>query len=317
MILLTGFSGFVGHAISRALSDAGNSVVCAVRHLSSDMSSKGLLQHEVGSINDRTLWSEALVGVDTVIHCAALAHATSDKSSSELGRYREVNVGGTIRLAQEAVASGVKRFVFLSSIKVNGEATLPGQAFTELDRPAPQDAYGISKLEAESALLSLSSRTGLEVVIIRSPLVYGPCVKGNFASMLLSVQRGIPLPFGAVKNQRSLVALDNLVSLVLLCADWRHSPQAANEVFLVADGEDVSTCKLLQKVAKAMGRPNRLLSVPPGLLAVGASLLGKRYVVDRLLGNLQVDASKARALLGWRPVVTMDEQLLKMFERKG
>lgn len=204
--------------------------------------------------------------------------------------------------------------MFISSIGVNGsQSTKP---FTEACTPQPNDAYAVSKLEAELALLDLASETGMEVVIIRPPLVYGPSAPGNFGSLVRALQRGLPLPLGALHNQRSLVALDNLVSLVLLCADRDRSPEAANQVFVVADGEDVSTTTLLRKVAQAAGRPSRLLPVPAWLLRAGASLLGKRAVADRLLGNLQVDATKARTLLGWRPVVTMDEQLAKMFEHK-
>jgi nucleoside-diphosphate-sugar epimerase len=270
----------------------------------------------VGAINGKTKWQSALRGVCTVVHCAARAHVMREHAAKTLAAYHDVNVEGTLNLAKQAAAAGVMRFVFISSIKVNGEATASDQSFTEHDTPAPEDAYGQSKAVAEHALLALSAHSGMEVVIIRPPLVYGPGVKGNFAVMAKALQRGLPLPFGAVHNQRSLVALNNLVSLVLLCADRERSPQAANQVFVVADGEDVSTSTLLRKVARAAGRPSRLLPVPASWLLAGAGLLGKRAVADRLLGNLQVDATKARTLLGWRPVVTMDEQLAKMFEHK-
>lgn len=301
--LVTGANGFVGNAVVNAL----GSTALAVKPCS---------RKDVGEVDGKTDWAVVLSGASVVVHCAARAHVMREHAADALAAYREVNVAGTLRLAEQAAAAGVQRLVFLSSIKVNGEATAAGQRFTERDAPAPEDAYGQSKYEAEQALLALAEKTGMEVVIIRPPLVYGPAVKGNFAGMARAVQRGLPLPLGAVHNQRSLVALDNLVSLVLLCSDRARSPKAANQVFVVADGEDVSASTLLRKVAKAAGRPSRLLPVPASWLRAGASLLGKRAVADRLLGNLQVDATKARTLLGWQPVVTMDEQLAKMFEHK-
>jgi nucleoside-diphosphate-sugar epimerase len=248
-----------------------------------------------------------------VVHTAARVHVMADTAADPLAAFRAANVEVTLNLALQAVAAGVRRFVFLSSIGVNGAYTAPGKFFSEMDQPKPHNFYALSKLEAEHGLLQIAAQTGLEVVIIRPPLVYGPGAPGNFASLLRWVQRGLPLPLGAVHNQRSFVALDNLVSLVLLCADRARSPQAANQVFVVADGEDVSTSTLLRKVARAAGRSSRLLPVPASWLLAAASGLGKRVVADRLLGNLQVDATKARSLLGWEPVVTMDEQLAKIF----
>lgn len=316
MLLLTGATGFIGREITAALLVNGASVVAAVRahNVQGAPVAEGVRLVPVGDINARTLWQAPLVGVHTVVHCAARVHVLREQATDALAAFREVNVAGTLRLAQQAVEAGVQRFVMLSSIGVNGnQTTVP---FNEDDIPHPHNAYAVSKLEAEETLLALASQTGMEVVIIRPPLVYGPGAPGNFASLVRWVQRGLPLPLGAVRNQRSFVALDNLVSLVLLCADRARSPQAANQVFVVADGEDVSTSTLLRKVARAAGRPSRLLPVPASWLRAGAGLLGKRAVADRLLGNLQVDATKARALLGWRPVVTMDEQLAKMFEHK-
>jgi nucleoside-diphosphate-sugar epimerase len=235
-----------------------------------------------------------------------------EKLANPLAEYRRVNVQGTENLARQAVQAGVRRFVFISSVKVNGEATSPGQPFTPADAPAPQDAYGQSKHEAERALWQVALDTGMEVVVIRPPLVYGPGVKGNFAQMVQWVRRGVPLPLGALDNRRSLVALDNLVGFIALCADPARSPQAANQTFLVADGDDVSTPEMLRRVAHAYGVRARLLPVPVGLMRGAARLLGQAAVADRLFGSLQVDASKARTLLGWTPEVTMQAQLRKM-----
>jgi nucleoside-diphosphate-sugar epimerase/lipopolysaccharide/colanic/teichoic acid biosynthesis glycosyltransferase len=315
MILVTGASGFVGKAVMIRLLKCGQPVVAAVRHLTSLIPFQHADLHFqcVSTINGKTQWQTLLKGVVTVVHCAARTHEIREQVVSS-SAYHEVNVEGTLNLARQAAAAGVKRFVFISSIKVNGEETAIGEFFTELDKPSPQDAYGLSKAEAEQVLLSLAVQTGMEVVIIRPPLVYGPGVKGNFAGMVRAVQRGLPMPLGAVYNQRSLVALDNLVSFIVLCADSGRSPLAANQVFVVSDGEDVSTSTLLRKVAIAAGRHSRLLPVPTWLLSAGASLLGKRAVADRLLGNLQVNHFKASSLLGWHPVVTMDQQLKDMFE---
>lgn len=313
LVTVTGATGFIGVALCVALRERGFCVRGTVRSLNSASPIFGVEYCAIGNVDGATDWLSALDGVDCVIHCAARAHVMREHVTDTLAAYREVNVAGTLNLARQAAAAGVDRFVFISSIKVNGEATLPGQPFTEQCNTAPQDAYGQSKAEAEQALLALAAQTGMEVVIIRPPLVYGPGVKGNFVGIARAVLCGLPLPLGAVHNQRSLVALDNLVSLVVLCADRARSPLAANQVFVVADGDDVSTTTLLSKVAKAADLPRRLLPVPAWLLRAVASLLGKRSLADRLLGNLQVDATKARSLLGWRPVVTMDEQLAAMF----
>ena len=223
-----------------------------------------------------------------------------------LTEFRRVNVQGTLNLARQAAAGGARRFVFVSSIKVNGEATRPGERFTAEDAVAPLDAYGISKMEAEQGLRQIGQQTGMEVVIIRPPLVYGPGVKANFASLMRAVQRGWPLPLGAVHNQRSSVALDNLVDFIITCITH---PQAANQTFLVSDGQDLFTTELVRGMVQAAGVPARLLPVPVWALQAGASLLGKGDAAQRLCGNLQVDISKARSFLGWVPPVSVEEGL--------
>jgi nucleoside-diphosphate-sugar epimerase len=230
----------------------------------------------------------------------------SDEAADPLGEYRRTNVEGTLKLAQDAAAAGVRRFVFLSSIKVNGEATAPGRPFRETDAPHPVDPYGRSKLEAEQALFEFGQRSGMEVVVVRPPLVYGPGVKANFRSMMRWLSKGVPLPLGAIHNHRSLVALDNLVDLLVRCTEH---PAAANQVFLAGDGEDVSTTALLRRTAAALGCRARLIPVPASWLMMAARGLGKAPVASRLCGNLQVDISKARDLLGWQPPVSLDEGL--------
>jgi len=251
------------------------------------------------------------VDIDVVVHLAARVHIMNDDSSDPLAEFRKVNTDGTLNLARQAAESGVKRFIYLSSIKVNGEITETGQSFVPDDTFVPDDPYGLSKYEAEQGLLALAKETNMEVVIIRPPLVYGPGVKANFHSMMRWIYKGVPLPFGAVYNQRSLVALDNLVSFIIHCIDH---PKAANGVFLISDGEDVSTTELLQKVAKAFDKKAILLPVPVSLMKFVSKLLGKADVANRLFGSLQVDSSKARDLLGWKPVITMDGQLKKTAE---
>jgi nucleoside-diphosphate-sugar epimerase len=229
-----------------------------------------------------------------------------DTEADPLTAFRTVNVDGTLNLARQAAALGLKRFVFMSSVKVNGEQTNLGQPFTEADTPSPQDAYAMSKYEAELGLRQIAANTGMEVVIIRPPLVYGPGVKANFAALLKAVQRGWPLPLGAVYNQRSLVALDNLVDFIVTCIT---QPQASNQTFLVSDGQDLSTTDLVKGLAKAAGMSERLLPIPVWALRVGASLMGKSDAVQRLCGNLQVDISKARTLLGWVPPFSVAQGL--------
>ena len=304
MILLTGSNGFLGSALNAEAVKRDIPVRAAVR---SAGKTDIVTAHEVGDIGSNTAWKTALEGIDTVIHTAARVHVMSDKASDPLAMFRMVNVAGTLNLARQAVSNGVKRFVFVSSIKVNGELTFPGQIFKPDDTFIPQDPYGLSKYEAEMGLRALASETGLEVVIVRPVLVHGPGVKANFAAMLRWLNSGKPLPLGAVVgNQRSLLGLDNLVDLLYLCATH---PAAANQTFLASDGEDVSTADLLHRIGRALGRPANLLHVPVGILKVGAAVLGKADFAQRLLGNLQVDITKNHQLLDWTPPVSLDEGL--------
>jgi nucleoside-diphosphate-sugar epimerase len=303
--LITGSAGFVGGAVSTEFVQRHYRVRGVVRNMFSSGSEPYELI-EIEGIGLDTDWSYALDDVSFVVHLAARVHIMHDTATDPLTAFRAVNVEGTLNLARQAAVAGVKRFVFISSVKVNGERTTSGKAFAEADTPNPQDAYGLSKHEAEQGLHQLSADTGMEVVIIRPPLVYGPGVKANFAALMRAVQRGWPLPLGAVHNQRSLVALDNLVDFIVTCITH---PQAANQTFLVSDGQDLSTTELVRGMAQAAGVPAYLLPVPVWALQAGASLLGKGDAVQRLCGNLQVDMSKARSLLGWVPPVSVEEGL--------
>lgn len=252
-----------------------------------------------GELGPETDWREALVGVDVVVHLAARVHQMRDQEADPLAEFRRVNVEGTRRLAEQAAASGLKRFIFVSSIKVNGEGTAPGQAYCETDMPAPADPYGISKREAEEALREVGARTGLEVVILRPPLMVGRGVKGNLASLAGAIRRGWPLPFGAItENLRSLLDVRNLADAIVVCGE--HS-RAAGEVFLVSDGVPVSTAELARQIGKAVGRSPRLLPVPVALLRIAGRATGKKAAVERLTGSLLIDDSKIRRLLAWAP----------------
>ena len=309
-ILLTGVTGFVGRALVNDMLRLELTVVAAVRSLSADLPGD-VRQHVVGDFLLNTEWLSALNDIDVVIHTAARVHIMNDQVTDPLSEFRKVNVAGTLNLARQAAEAGVTRFIFISSIKVNGEMTNEGFPFRPDDNINVTDPYGLSKYEAEQGLLALAKNTSMEVVIIRPPLIYGPGVKANFLTMMGWVKKGVPLPFAAIHNKKSFIAIDNLVSFIIHCVDH---PKAANEVFLISDGEDISTTELLQKVAKAFSKKAMLFPLPVRLMTFVAKLVGKEDVANRLFASLQVDSSKARDLLGWKPVITMDAELKKTTE---
>ncbi|WP_310340522.1 SDR family oxidoreductase [Rhodoferax saidenbachensis] len=289
-VLITGSTGFVGRAL---------------------MQKMGPWAPETATRGEWMSGAVAMNDIRGVVHLAARVHVMREDQSEPLTAFRAANVDGTMRLAHQAAAAGVRRFVFVSSVKVNGESTSPGHAFTETDRPAPQDAYGQSKYEAEMALRQLAIDSGMEVTIVRPPLVYGPGVKANFATLMSAVQRGLPLPLGCIENQRSLIGLDNLVDFLLVCL---HHPKAANQTFLISDAQDVSVAELIRSLARACGRPAYLLPVPVWILKSFATFSGRQDVVSRLVADLQVDISKARDVLGWTPPVSLNEGLCRAFQ---
>ncbi|MEY3288715.1 MAG: hypothetical protein RLZZ419_957 [Pseudomonadota bacterium] len=305
-LLVTGYNGFIGTSLCRELHQHEFTVRATVRL--ANLLSETTETLAVGAIDSATDWSEALCNVDVLVHLAARVHVMNDTASDALAEFRKVNVEGTLNLARQAVEAGVQRFIFMSSIKVNGEGTRLGHPYTVYDQSAPIDPYGISKCEAEEALRKLANETGMEVVIIRPPLVYGPGVKANFYTMMRWLEKGLPLPLGAIHNKRSFIALDNLINLIVTCITH---PAAANQTFLAADGEDLSTTELLQRIGNALGKPAKLIPVPVWLLNTGAMLLGKKDMAPRLFHSLQVDISKTCELLNWQPPVSVDDALKK------
>ena len=308
-VLVTGASGFIGGALVRELVARGYPVVAASRRvIDAPPGAEAVRLADLGRAID---FSRVIAGCESVIHCAARVHAPRARNgrNDSLAAYRAANADGTVRLAEQAAEAGVDRLVFVSTVKVHGDATEPLRPLTSNSAIVPSDAYGVSKAEAEARLRDLSERTGLNLVIVRPPLVYGPSVKGNFSAMRRWLARGIPLPLGAIKsNKRSLIAIDNLVDLLILCLEH---PAAPNRVFLAADGEDLSTYDLLRRTAQAMGARPRLLPVPAPLLKIAAHLIGRSDLWQRLGGNLQVDMSEARDRLGWSPPITVDEGLAR------
>jgi len=306
-LLISGASGFLGHALSEQLIKTSIPFVGVYRgkHVGPCPNST----YMIDNLGVETQWLSGLTDITCVIHCAARAHIMNDESEDPLTEYRKVNTAGTLNLAKQAAQAGVKRFIFISSIKVNGESTTDNPAFTADDKRQPLDPYGISKSEAEEQLLGLAATTGMEVVIIRPPLVYGPGVKANFASLLNLVSKGLPLPFACINtNKRSMVSIYNLVDLIITCIDH---PKAANQVFLVSDDDDLSTASMIRKLAKACGKSGWMLPVSIKLFQFVGKLSGKTDVINRLTGSLHVDISKTKTLLNWTPIMSVDEGFKK------
>jgi len=317
--LVTGGSGLVGRALISMLVQNDIEVRAAIRP-QTNFRTEGFSRHistcSISDIGPATDWIDALDGVQSVIHLAARVHVMKENSKEPLEEYRHVNTMGTARLAMMAAQTGVRRMVYVSTIKVNGESTF-GEPFHEDDAPHPADPYAISKWEAELMLRRISADTGMEIVIVRPPLVYGPGVAGNFLTLLSWMDRGIPLPLASVENQRSLVGINNLINLLVLCLSH---PRAAGEVFLASDGEDISTPELLRRTAQSLGKLSHLFPFPVSLLRMMAWFMAKGDVCDRLCGSLTVDSNKARRLLGWSPVSSVDDELRRTadwYHRRG
>lgn len=308
-VLVTGATGFVGNALLPKLVTAGFRIRAVSR--SPVRAAGDTTAIEWQSCSD--IGDASVEGCDTLIHLAARVHIMRETAQDSLAAFRQVNVMVTERLARRAAAGGVRRFVFLSSIKVNGEETRPDRPFFADDVPAPEDAYGVSKYEAEQVLRQIAEETGMEVVVIRPPLVYGPGVKGNFRSMLDWLDRGVPLPLASLDNRRSFVGVDNLCDLILRCVTH---PGAANQTFLVSDDQDLSAPDLLRMAADVLGRPARLWPFPPALLEQMATLLGKGGIARRLCGNLQVDIGKTKSMLSWAPPVTAKDGLRRILDER-
>jgi nucleoside-diphosphate-sugar epimerase len=301
-VLVTGATGFVGSHLCSALRDDGYFVRAATRTVSDRQDAV-----KIGDICEDTDWSDALDKMKYVVHLAARVHIMQDKAADPLAAFRAINVAGTARLARAAAQAGVRRFIYVSSIKVNGEKTgTSGPYFSEQNMPQPLDPYGVSKWEAEQAVMQISAETGMEYTIVRPPLIYGAHVKGNFLTMLGWLNRGIPLPLGSINNRRSLIGIGNFVNFLMVCL--KH-PNAANELFLVSDDEDLSTPDLIRRLGQALGSHPLLLPCPDLLLRLPARILGKEEVVNRLVDSLQIDIRKAKDLLHWQPPVSVDEGL--------
>lgn len=298
-VLVTGAAGFVGRPLCQTLAAGGFKVIQAIRRIADDQDRSAC---RLLDLNGKIDYAD----IDAVVHLAARVHVMEEPEIDALAEFRKINVEGTLNLAAQAAAAGVKRFIYISSIKVNGEFSAPGRPFTAADAPAPADAYGISKYEAEQGLRALAERTGLEVVIIRPPLVYGPAVKANFLRLMRCLDKGIPLPLAGVRNRRSLLALGNLTDLIRICLTH---PEAAGRIFLAADGDDLSTAELLTRLGRALGKPARLFYLPKMLVRAAAALTGKNAAFVRLYGNLQIDDRETRAVLAWKPPLTADEGL--------
>jgi nucleoside-diphosphate-sugar epimerase len=311
-ILVTGANGFIGRALIDKLHECVENRIVAAARINNQASSERIEQVAIGNLAGHIDWSGFLNNVDVVIHTAARVHVMKETAENALDEFRTINVQATLDLAYQASKAGVKRFVYLSSIKVNGEYTLVGQPFTEMIENVPTDPYGLSKYEAEQGLLEIAKKSKMDVVIVRPPLVYGPGVKANFNSMMQWIKRSLPLPLGAINNRRSLIALDNLLDFLTLCL---VHPKAADQVFVVSDNEDVSTTQLISKIAIALEKKPCLIKLSPGLIAFLARLIRKENAAKRLFESLQIDSSKSRTVLNWTPKTTMAQQLKLMADK--
>ena len=312
-ILVTGGAGFIGMPLIAELFKKNYIISSVVRDASSvcypDEVNDAVKIIPLGDIADKPNWDAALMGIQVVIHLAARVHVMSDKNNHSSTEYNRTNVEATMNLAYQAAKAGVKRFIYLSSIKVNGESTSLDRPFLADDLPMPQDPYSFSKYQAELELQKIASKTGMELVIIRPPLVYGPGVKANFLNLMNWLSKSLPLPLGAINNRRSFVSVDNLIDLIVMCI---NHPRAANQIFLVSDGEDVSTSDLLLRMGVALGRPARLIAIPIFWLDLLARAFGYRATIDRLCSSLRVDIKKTHELLGWSPKIGLDEGLRRV-----
>lgn len=310
-ILVTGANGFIGQRLCETLLNASYFVRGAVRHFPEGLHSlKSGNNAEfvfIDNVSPETNWGMALKGIDCIIHLAARVHIMRETSGDPITVFRKVNAEGTSLLARMAADAGVKRFIFLSTVKVNGEETEEHQ-FTERDTPNPHDDYSSSKWEAEQALHNISDAAGLEIVILRPPLVYGQGVKANFLRLLDMVNKNIPLPLSTVNNKRSMIYIGNLVDAIIRCIEH---PSAANQTYLVSDGQDVSSPDLIRMIAGAMGKKARLFPCPVPLLKMIGKVTGKSSEVERLTGSLQIDTAKIRRELNWTPPFTMEQGLRK------
>jgi nucleoside-diphosphate-sugar epimerase len=312
-ILITGASGFVGAPLVRHLAGVGHDLVALTRAVPfGESSASELVKFKaVGDIDGSTNWSSYLDGVDAVVHLANRAHVMNEPVGDPLKLYSTINTSGTLQLARQAGAASVKRFIFISSIKVNGELSLPHKPFRADDVFIPFDPYGLSKYEAEVGLKKIAKESSLEVVIIRPPLIYGPGVKANFLNMMRWVERGIPLPLGSIQNQRSLLSIDNLIDFIQLCLTH---PKAAGQTFLVSDDHDLSTTELLKGIARSMGQSSKLVPFPQCVLEGVLGILGQRRIAERLCGSLQLDIQPTKDQLGWQPPYSVEDQLIKTIE---
>jgi nucleoside-diphosphate-sugar epimerase len=301
-LLVTGATGFVGAALVRRLVSSRQFQVRAAVRSSSGEVPAASERIVVGGIGPDTDWARSLSGIDVVVHLAGRAHVLPDTNEDSMAAFNRVNAQGTLRLAQQAAQAGATRFIFLSTVKVYGDAG----SYSENDAAQPAGGYGISKYQAEEGLRRIAAGSGMEFVIVRSPLVYGPGAKANFRMLVRAIKTGLPLPFGSIRNRRSFVALDNLVDFIVTCI---VHPAAANEIFLVSDGEDLSTPDLVRRIGIAVNKPARLIPLPAKVLTVAAGLVGKRDIARRLVESLQVDSSKASQLLGWSAPLSVDQGL--------